>query len=176
MDYFLLKQDERYTNTLRLIDVFKKINMKNLNLLNAHKIEDMIIFNVNADDNCEFLDVLDSQLFLISDELKKIIEKYDRDILFISLPLIDGLHDRQENYFLPIFEEIEALSDKTELGLDKRIIKNIILSKKKIKGKKIFRIKESTKPLIVVRLDVAESLLRRSFKGIKLERLQVEES
>ncbi|MCB2306829.1 hypothetical protein LGL08_12345 [Clostridium estertheticum] len=139
-------------------------------------IEDMIIFNVNADDNCEFLDVLDSQLFLISDEIKKIIEKYDRDILFISLPLIDGLHDRQENYSLPIFEEIEALSDKSELSLDKRIIKNIILSKEKIKGKKIFRIKESTKPLIVVRLDVAESLLRRDFKGIKLERLQVEES
>ncbi|MBU3218122.1 hypothetical protein LL033_22100 [Clostridium estertheticum] len=176
MDYFLLKQDERYTNTPRLIDVFKKINMKNLNLLNAHKIEDMIIFNVNADDNCEFLDVLDSQLFLISNELKKIIEKYNSDILFISLPLIDGLHDRQENYSLPIFEEIEALSDKTELGLDKRIIKNIIISKEKIQGKKIFRIKESTKPLIVVRLDVAESLLRRDFKGIKLERLQVEES
>lgn len=174
MDYFLLKQDERYTNTPRLIDVFKKINIKNLNLLNAHKIEDIIIFEVSADDNCEFLDILDSQLFLVLEGMKKIIEKYDRNILFKSLALIDSLHDRQENYFLPIFEEVESLSDNVELNLDKTVVKKIVLDKEKIQGKKIFKIKESLKPLIVVRLDVAESLLRRDFKGIKLERLQVE--
>ncbi|MBI6871348.1 hypothetical protein [Clostridium aciditolerans] len=174
MDYFLLKQDERYTNTPRLIDVFKKINIKNLNLSNAHKIEDITIFEINAGDNCEFLDILDSQLFLISEGMKKIIEKYDRDILFKSLSLIDSLHDIQENYFLPIFEEGESLSDNAELNLDKTVVKKIVLDKEKIQGKKIFKIKESLKPLIVVRLDVAESLLRRDFKGIKLERLQVE--
>ncbi|MCY6355717.1 hypothetical protein [Clostridium sp. ZS2-4] len=174
MDYFLLKQDERYGNTPRLIDVFKKINIKDLNLLNAHKIEDIIIFKVSADENCEFLDVLDTQLFLISEDMKKIIEKYDRDIVFKSLALIDQAHYRQKNYSLPIFQEIEALSDKAELNLNKTVVKKIILDKEKIKGKKIFKIKESSKPLIVVRLDVAESLLRRDFKGIKLERVQVE--
>ena len=48
MDYFLLKQDERYTNTPSLIDVFNKIDVRNINLLNAHKIEDIIIFNVKS--------------------------------------------------------------------------------------------------------------------------------
>ncbi|MBU3134565.1 hypothetical protein KPL40_19335 [Clostridium gasigenes] len=174
MDYFLLKQDERYTNTPRIIDAFKKIDVRNINLLNAHKIEDIIIFKVQADDNCEFLDILDSQLFLISYEMKRIIEKHNRDILFKTLPLIDQLHDRQENYYLPIFEEIEALSDNAELNLNKTVVKKIVLDKEKIQDKKIFKIKESSKTLIVVRLDVAESLLRRGFKGIKFERLQVE--
>lgn len=174
MDYFLLNQDERYTNTPRLIDVFKKVNIKNLNLPNAHKIEDIIIFQVSADDGCEFLDILDSQLFLISEDMKKIIEKYDRNILFKTLVLIDSLRDRQENYSLPIFEEIECLSDKSELNLNKTVVKKIVLDKEKIEGKKIFKIKESSKPLIVIRLDVAESLLRRDFRGIKLEKLQVE--
>jgi len=106
--------------------------------------------------------------------MKKIIEKYDRNIVFKTLVLIDSLHDRQENYSLPIFEEIECLSDKAELNLNKTVVKKIVLNKEKIKDKKIFKIKESSKPLIVIRLDVAESLLRRDFRGIKLERLQVE--
>lgn len=174
MDYFLLNQDERYTNTPRLIDVFKKVNIKNLNLPNAHKIEDITIFQVSADEGCEFLDILDSQLFLISEDMKKIIEKYDRNISFKTLVIIDSLRDRQENYSLPILEEIECLSDKAELNLNKTVVKKIVLDKEKIQGKKIFKIKESSKPLIVIRLDVAESLLRRDFRGIKLEKLQVE--
>ena len=53
MDYFLLKQDERYTNTPRLRDIFYKLNVKNISRLNAHKIDDVVIFNVDADDRCE---------------------------------------------------------------------------------------------------------------------------
>jgi len=175
MDYFLLKQDERYTNTPRLMDLFNKMNVRNINLLNAHKIEDILIFKVKVDEKSEFLDIIDNQLFLISKPVKEIIEKYDGGILFKTLALIDQLHNKQENYYLPILEELEVLSDAAELNLNKTVVKKIILNKEKIKDKKIFKIKESSKTLIVVRLDVAESLLRRNFKGIKLERLEVEE-
>lgn len=174
MDYFLLKQDERYTNTPRLIDIFNKIDVRNINVLNAHKIEDIIVFKVNASDRSEFLDIMDNQLFLISKPMKEIIEKYDGDILFKTLALIDQLYNKQENYYLPILEELEVLSDAAEFNLNKTVVKKLILNKEKIQGRKIFKIKESSKSLIVVRLDVAESLLRRNFKGIKLERLEVE--
>ena len=59
--------------------------------------------------------------------------------------------------------------------MNRTIVKKIILKKEKIKEKKIFKIKESSKTLIVIRLDVAESLLRRNFKGICLERLELED-
>ncbi|NFG57900.1 hypothetical protein FC778_03895 [Clostridium botulinum] len=174
MDYFLLKQDERYTNTPRLKDMFHKINTRNIDRLNAHKIDDVIIFQVTAEERCEYLDVLDKQLFLISEKMMKIICKYDTDIVFKILPLIDSKRHTQENYYLPIFEDIEALDEKSEFNLNRTIVKKIVLNKKKIEGKKIFRIKESEKTLIVVRLDVAESLLRRKPRGISLERLEVE--
>lgn len=176
MDYFLLKQDERYTNTPRLIELFNKIDVRNINLLKAHKIDDIIVFKVKVDEKSEFLDIMDNQLFLISRPMKEIIEKYDRDILFKTLALIDELHKRQENYYLPIVEELEVLSDAAELNLNKTVVKKLILNKEKIQDRKIFKIKESSKTLIVVRLDVAESLLRRNFKGIKLERVEVRES
>ncbi|UZP04980.1 hypothetical protein JW813_08205 [Clostridium botulinum] len=174
MDYFLLKQDEEYTNAPMLMDVFKNIDVRNINLLNAHKIDDIVILNVKCNDETEFLDILDRNLFLISKEMKKIIKKYDSEILFKTIPLIDLPHERQENYYMPIFEEIECLSEKAELNLNKTVVKKIILDKEKIRNKKIFKIKESSKTLVVIRLDVAESLLRREFKGMCLERLEID--
>ncbi|NFL34372.1 hypothetical protein FDB64_04660 [Clostridium botulinum] len=174
MDYFLLKQDEEYTNAPMLMDVFKNIDVRNINLLNAHKIDDIVILNVKCNDETEFLDILDRTLFLISKEMKKIIKKYDSEILFKTIPLIDLSHERQENYYMPIFEEIECLSEKSELNLNKTVVKKIILDKEKIRNKKIFKIKESSKTLVVIRLDVAESLLRREFKGMCLERLEID--
>lgn len=175
MEHFLLKQDEAYTNAPVLMDVFNKIDVRNINLLNSHKIDDIVIFNVKCDEETEFLDILDRKLFLISEEMKKIIEKYDPGIIFKTIPLIDLFHEKQENYYLPIFEEIECLGENAELNLNKTVVKKIILDKEKIKGKKIFKVKESEKNLIVVRLDVAESLLRREFKGMCLTRLEVED-
>lgn len=59
MDYFLLKQDEEYTNAPVLMDVFSKLDVRNINLLNAHKIEDILIFNVKCNEETEFLDIID---------------------------------------------------------------------------------------------------------------------
>lgn len=174
MDYFLLKQDERYTNTPRLRDIFYKLNVKNINRLNAHKIDDVVIFNVVADDRCEYTDILDKQLFLISEKLIKVISKYDPEMIIKALPLIDIKRSRQENYYLPILEEIESLSEKSEKGVNKTIYKKIVLDKEKIKDKKIFKIKESSKTMVVVRLDVAESILRRKPKGVFLEKLEID--
>lgn len=174
MDYFLLKQDERYSNVPLLLDVMSKIDKRNINVLNAHKIEDTIIFYVKANEETSYLDILHRQLYLVSDKLKKLLEKYDSNIIFKAMPLIDLEHEIQENYFLPIFEEVEALSENCEFNLDKSVIKKLILDEKKIKEKKIFKIKHSEQTLIVVRLDVAESILRRDFTGIKLEKLSIE--
>ncbi|NSB17195.1 hypothetical protein BCD95_005454 [Clostridium beijerinckii] len=135
----------------------------------------MIIFNVKCDDDTKFLDILDTQLFIISEKMKKIIEKYSKEIIFIAIPLIDLSRERQENYYIPIVEGLDALSENAELNLNKTVVKKIILDKEKVKGKKIFKIKESSKTLIVIRLELAESLLRRNLKGIYLERLEIED-
>ncbi|MBC2580546.1 imm11 family protein [Clostridium sp. DJ247] len=174
MDYFLLKQDERYTDVPLLLDLMKKIDLRSINQMDAHKIEDTTLFYVRAEEESSFLDILDRQLYLVSDGLKKILEKYVPNTLFKMMILIDKKNERQENYFLPIFEEVEALSPNCEFNLDKSVIKKLVLDGEKIKGKKIFKIKESEKPMIVVRLDAAESILRRGFEGIRLEKIQVE--
>lgn len=174
MDYFLLKLDERYGNIPVLLDVIKKIDPRNINRLDAHKIAGTIIFYVRADAGTSYPDILDRQLYLVSGGLKKIVEKYEPDTLFKTLPLIDLKNQRQENYFLPVFEEVEALSPRCEFNLDKSVVKKLVLQGDKLKGKKIFRLKGCAETLVVVRLDAAESILRRDFTGIRLERIELE--
>lgn len=173
MDYFLLKQDLRCSNVPNLKNIFYKLDTRNINRLNAHKIDDVLIFQVNAEDNAQYPDVLDKQLFLISEKIGNIISKFDPEMIIKTVPLIDRKRNRQENYYLPIFEEVDALSEKTERGVNRTVIKKIVLDKEKILGKKIFKINEYNNQLVVVRLDVAESLLRRKVKGVDFIKLEV---
>ncbi|MEJ8553216.1 hypothetical protein [Tepidibacter sp. Z1-5] len=88
MDYFLLKQDERYTKTPFIIELAQKIDKRNINELNAHKIDDTIILNVKSEPDTCFLDIVDRQIYLTSDRLKKLLEKYESNIIFKTIPLI----------------------------------------------------------------------------------------
>lgn len=174
MDYFLLRQDERYKNTINIKNIFKKLNIKNLNLFECNKINDILVFDLSDEINNQFLDILDNQIYLVSKEMKECLDKFNEDIIFKNVALLDHYNKKQGNYSLPIFNEIKALSDKSEFNMNNTVIKKIVLDSKKIQGKRIFKLAESSKTLVVVSLDVAEFILRRNFIGIKLERLEVE--
>ncbi|MFF2484364.1 imm11 family protein [Paenibacillus sp. NPDC058071] len=174
MDYFVLKQDERYANTPALLEVRQKIDSRKINRFHAGTLPDTIVFHVQADTDSAYLDLLDRQLFLVSDKLKKVIGMYAPDTLFKMIPLIDPQNRRQQIYYLPILEEIEALSDSNVFNLYRSVIKKLVLQEEKVKGKKLFAVKEGEQTMVIVRLDVAESILRRRLKGIKLVRAAME--
>lgn len=173
MNYFLLRQDKRCSYVPRISDWFNKINLKHLNSIDADKIKDGVVLYVDSNSNNNYLDVLDNQLFLISEEMKKILEKYDPNIIFKMAVLTDFKNSKQVIYYLPIFEEIEALSEDAEMNLNKTVVKKLLLNEEKIKNKKVFKLKESSKAMVIVRLDVAESILRRDFNGVELEKVEI---
>jgi len=70
MQYFQLRQDTDYGNAPVLPDVIMQIDRRNIAPEHAHKIEQMTIFQMNNTEKCDFIDLLDRQLFLISDALK----------------------------------------------------------------------------------------------------------
>ncbi|UHA75903.1 hypothetical protein KIK04_06880 [Paenibacillus sp. 481] len=175
MDYFLLKQDRRYTNVPVLQEVRQKLDSRHINRLNAHSIADTLMFYVKAEADSSYLDLFDQQLFLMSDQLKRVVELYAPDTIFKLTPLVDHVHHKQHNYVLPIFEEVDALSPSCEFNTDKSVIKKLILLGDALQGKKIVSIKGSSQRLVVVRLDVAESILRRSLVGIQLEKVAIEQ-
>lgn len=171
MNYFLLKQDERYTNIPQIKNFFQVINSRDLNPLRADNIPENNSFFVKTLKNNQFIDIIDKPIFLVCEDMRKIMGKYNRNIIFKRAALIDHENMKQKIYNIPIWEEVEALHEDSEFKFN--VVKKIVLDKEKIKDKKIFKIKESDKTLVVIRLDVAESLLRRDFEGLSLERLKV---
>ncbi|WP_127533676.1 hypothetical protein [Paenibacillus kobensis] len=174
MDYFRLRQDERYADVPMLCDIRQQLDVRDICPKRAHHIMDSLMFYVDASKDTAYPDVLDQQLFLVSDKLKPLIELYAPDTIFKAAPLVDLVHEQQNNYYLPIFEEVEALGSGTEYYNDQRTVKKPILQADRLGNRRIFGVKESEIPFIVVRLDAAESMLRRDFTGLKLERLAVE--
>lgn len=171
MDYFLLKQDNRYTSTPQIINFFQTINSRDLNPLRADNIPDNNSFFVKSSENNQFIDIIDNPIFLVCEQMRNIMAKYNRNIIFKRVALIDRENKNQKIYNIPIWEEINALHEDSEIKFN--VVKKIVLDKEKVKDHKIFKIKESDKTLVVIRLDVAESLLRREFEGISLERLEI---
>lgn len=171
MDYFLLKQDNRYTSTPQIINFFQRINSKDLNLLKSDNIPENNSFFVRPSKDNQFIDIIDNPIFLVCEQMRNIMAKYNRNIIFKRAALIDYENKNQKIYNIPIWEEINALHEDSEIKFN--VVKKIVLDKEKVKNRKIFKIKESDKTLVVIRLDVAESLLRREFEGISLERLEI---
>ncbi|MMZ58592.1 hypothetical protein D1872_205790 [compost metagenome] len=174
MEYFILEQDERYTNIPVLQHVRQKIDVRHMNRLRAHHLADTTIFQVKASVDSDYLDLLSTQLFLVTERLKSLMEMYEPESMFKLIPLMDIQNAKQTLYYLPIFDEIDALSPNSEFNLDHSVIKKLVLQRDRIGSRRIFRVKESEKPLIIIRLDVAESILRRDLVGIRLKRVLVE--
>ena len=79
-----------------------------------------------------------------------------------------------EAYFLPVLDELDCMSDKTQYNsVGNRIIR-LVLDKEKIGEKAVFKIKGYASNDIVGRLDFVESILRRNVRGIRLAEVEVE--
>ena len=85
--------------------------------------------------------------------------------------MLDVLGAEAEVYYLPLLKFINCLSEESEIVGN--TIKRCVIKKDIIKEEKIFRIGDVNKRYIVVRLDLAESILRRKTRGIKLEKIEV---
>ncbi|MCX7749289.1 MAG: hypothetical protein N2645_20715 [Clostridia bacterium] len=175
MDYFLLKQDERYKDVPHLHQISKKMDVRYLNHQDVHKLEDTILLNVKATSESSYLDLLDRQLFIASDKLKKIMEKCQPDAVFKTIILIDPERKRQEKYFLPVFERLDGLISNSGFAGEKSMMTKLVLKKESLKGKRIFCVSDGVKSMVILRLDAAESILRRYFTGICLERVLIED-
>lgn len=175
MDYFLLKQDLRYTDVPVLQKVTEKIDPWKLQDLQPDDlVEKALMLHVMSGPDSRFLDFMEGPFPLVSDAFMKLLKAYCADIPFKLTVLANVKHRQMKNYHIPFVESIEALHPASEWNQDRSVLKNMILLQEIIRNKKVFRIQEGRKWRIIVRLDVAESILRRDFLGIRMEKVQLE--
>lgn len=166
MDYFILSQDRRIKGFVNYSDV-KNLKIKEI-------LQDKITpisLQVNNEKDYDYLDIIEGDITIVSEKLKVLLEKYDENIFFRPLVFQDLEKQKQSLYWISVFEEVDCVSDKSEFNKN-GTIKKLVINKEKAKGYRIFTIKGTLEKIIVVSLDLAESILRRGFLGIKINKIK----
>ena len=172
MEYFILSQKGNIPNTVEVRIKANAPNEPKSELLKEQtdQIKAVTRIPVTSDVNNFYPDVIDGPVFIVSDQIKKLIEIYDDSPVWKCVALLDHVLKKQSIYWLPLLDKIDCVSDETEFYKDKSL-KKLVLDKEKIGNSKIFRVASISRKLVVVNLDIAESILRRFFQGIKLEKV-----
>lgn len=172
MDYFIMKTDERVCK-------MPEIQLpKELFLLKQAKEKVKDIPNVsiayisgNSGLNIEYADYYEKPIPLIAEKFQKILQKYQQDALFHRVTLIEKETGQQKPYYFLLPPEIVCV-DKVASKYDEAgNIQDFVLDIEKVGKQRIFLAKDYKKKLLV-RLDVAESILRREPNGIWFEPVQ----
>ncbi len=173
MKFYLLGTDAAYTNYPKIKKWFGRIDPRDFNIHDAHKIPHRQICMIHENENTVFTSIVDAPFPLVSVEVRKVFDMYEPHIIYKEIVLLDQQHGKAEVYYLPILEELECLNEKSEYNLDKSIIRKGVIDYEKTEGKAIFRLKGFDHYYMVGRLDLVESILKRNVKGIGLKELEV---
>jgi hypothetical protein len=173
MDFFIISQDNSIPDPVQPAGILQVIDRNKIKPENIHKMDEIAVqFEVKENSKAIYVDFIENPVPLVSDKLKDILEKYEERIFFKPILLADIKKSRQDVYWLLVPDSIECLSDKSEFNKNDTI-KRIVLDEKKVKYRKVFKVKGILENLIIVRLDVAESILRRGFTGITLKKVEM---
>ena len=121
-----------------------------------------------------FPDLLCSPCIMVSRCFMETALMYHASIPYIGVKLWDRKSSTNATYFLPIFEEIECLSDKCQYNSIGNRLPELVFEEDRIRAYSAFRIKDFERNCIVGRLDFVESLLRRGIQGIKLTEVKID--
>lgn len=175
MEYFRIRQDSRYLHTPVITnsgDVVKQ--RKQISLTNAKQIPDVNVLFSDAPYPLDFVDVLDKQFFLISMEMKKVFQMYEPGMIFKNVCILNNQKNEYHEYALPLFYEVDCLSEKSQVSPDKSHVKKLCL-RHNFDFASIFKVAGFMTDVVILRLDAAESLLRRGIYQYRLESVEIEE-
>ncbi len=174
MKYFLIETNEKN----RIPYGINKNHAIDTRLLTKEKINQLSMWNIvemNLPREVFFPDIICRPFTLLSETCIKTVMMYEPEIVYKGIKLWHKNSGANVNYFLPILDELECMSDKTQYNsVGNRIIR-LALDRDKIGSKAVFKIKEYEGSGFIGRLDFVESILRRGVRGILLKEIEVDE-
>ncbi len=172
MRYFILHQDQGYTNIPSPVKWFQKLGPGDA-MKSIQKFPDREIFMMETGEDPLFIDIMTEPVIMVTKKVKKCLQLYEPNIPFKEIVLLDRKKRITQNYFVPKFVELDCLTDRSEYTNWNYDLKYAELDRKKIADKAIFTVNGPEKRNIIIRLDAAESLLRRGAKGFMLKETDV---
>ncbi|MCL1989456.1 MAG: hypothetical protein FWG67_01050 [Defluviitaleaceae bacterium] len=161
MDYFILKQDPDLNHTARIRSGGKMSKAASVSTKVVY-VEDQLFK--------DYPDFYERPGLLIAKKFKKVLGLYQPEIKFQTVVLVDKKEKHQVSYDLLQVPTVDCVSEESEFRFDKII--TLVLDLQLVGDYRVFKVKGYGNQL-VVRLDVAESLLRRGAYGIIFEKVKI---
>ncbi|MDE7273246.1 MAG: hypothetical protein K2N95_09310 [Lachnospiraceae bacterium] len=169
--YFEMEQDKRIRNRFRFRDM-ESTTRGEFAPEEFEQIQEISVLFTLGDGDSIYPDVVDSPVFMVSDALKKLLAAYDPNVMYRRVMLNQKGERIQKKYWILLSDKLDCLDESAEQysnGWDKRIV----LSRKRIGQRRIFKVSGVHTPRVFVNLEVSESILRREFDGIALQPVEV---
>ncbi|MBE5991347.1 MAG: hypothetical protein E7247_02995 [Paenibacillaceae bacterium] len=167
MKYFILTNGDKNPFP-QIINWSQTIDVRKLTRDEYQKMPPFIQFNAKLGMDGIFPDVIDKPFLLLSREAMEVTALYDLNIPFLFFVLFDTEKGECASYYCPVLEEEECLAKHFGPGQ-----REIILDRKKFSGAPLFRVRTGTESAVVIRMDLAESLLERGGIGMKLKEVSL---
>lgn len=163
MEYFIVRQDLSITNPIMPLKTD----------LEDHFVCSSVFGEVVEKEHAVYLDYLEKPRTIVSDQLKKLFVKFEDNLAFTAIVFTDVKKGTQRLYWLMDMAQKNCISQETTFYPDGRI-KELVIDAKKVELDCIFQVNSQGNSFTIVNLDVAESLLRRPFLGLQLQRVKRE--
>ena len=175
MKYYIIMSDKEQPNQPMLINWYNKIDVRNLHPGNYGKIPDKTMIYVKHDKDLIFPKVVVHPFFLLDQDIRNIMDKYEPNMNYKIVFLVDKKNGNFKNYSLPLLGEFDCISDKSEFNQDKSVIHKLVLKKERLPfGVPVFVLKGLNTRCIIARMDFMESILRKEANGFILKSVEIE--
>jgi hypothetical protein len=172
MRYFLLEADKGYTQTPQILNLHNQIDVRNLKKGSYYRIPKRLLLRIKGNKNMVYTDVITQPIFLLSELMKKVLEKFEPNLNYKETVLLDQEYGKAERYYLPTLEELDCLTADSIFNMDHSILHKIVIDADRTEDKCMFAISGVSNRYIVVRFDYVESILRRGAKGFQLKEIE----
>jgi len=172
MKYFKITVDKHYMPPMPT-GWYGILDKKTLEKKKSYQMPKHMLFYVEDHMQMVFTDVITFPCFMVSKMVRNVIEKYDRSARFARVVLYDKKRKDSMAYYIPFLNGIvlDSVGNAQNDTGEESVLNEKTLIEKVIEGRAIAELKMPKGMCIVMRMDLAESILRRDAVGIGLEEI-----
>lgn len=170
MKYFALTS-ERMNPFPQITGGRNSIDARKLNREHYNQLPRFIQLQAEMGRGGVFPDIILKPFLLLSRIAMEVTALYDPAMPFRFTVLFDTEKGECVSYYCPVMEEQDCLVRQPEPGSRK-----IILNRKRMTGLPLFKVRAGMKSEVLMRMDLAESLLEREAVGLELREVCLSDS
>lgn len=177
MKYFLLEENKKCVHKPVVSNWYTATKKQGIDIKKFHSIKDKVLLNLVSDKEIVVTSVLTHPLFMIHDSILNIVQKYEPNMPSKKIILLDSENGFFELYHMPLLTYIDCMDiEKSVPNKAGGSYEKIVLDESKMQGlnkKSIFWIMGDESKVPIISLDIAESILRRDWRGLQLTEVEV---